>query len=130
MKNSSILCLGKSATNEPKVLDRFSKRFPIIRFNDAKDLENQLSERKVDALYSIRASPKDGLVLTSIPVLVHCVYSMIPARNELVRAGVSKSVAGNDPFVPHMVNIAETNDDYRKLLSIPEAFRKMLIYKN
>lgn len=121
LKNTSILCLGAPAINEPSVLKRFEKRFPIIRFNDAKDLESQLSERKVDALYSIRSNPKDGLTLTSIPLLIHCVYRMTPTGNELVRAGVSKSIAGNDhPFVPHMVNIAETNDDYRKLLSIPE----------
>lgn len=121
LKNTSILCLGNNSVNEPSVLRRFEKRFPIVRFNDAKDLEAKLVEKKVDAIYSIRASPKDGLMLSSIPVLIHCVYNMNPAGNELVRAGVSRSVAGNDhSFVPHMVNIADIRDDYRKILSIPE----------
>jgi len=121
LKNTSILCLGNNSTNEPSVLKRFGKRFPIVRFDDEKDLEKQLLERKTDALYSIRASPKDGLMLSSIPVLIHCVYNMDPPGKELVRAAVSKSVAGPDhPFVPHMVNLVDTNDNYRKILSIPE----------
>lgn len=121
LKNTSILCLGKNSSNDPNVLKRFSNRFPIIIFNDANDLENQLSERKVDALYSIRSNPTNGLTLGSIPLLVHCVYDMFPIGNELVRAGVSKSVAGNNhSFVPHMVTLSETSENFRKLLSIPE----------
>jgi glycosyltransferase involved in cell wall biosynthesis len=120
LRNTSILCLGKDAFNEPSVLKRFEKRFPIIRFSDSQDLEEQLSEKKVNALYSIRSNPKNGIQLTSIPLLVHCVYSINPTGNELVRAGVSRSVSQDEQFVPHMVNLPETSEDYRTLLSIPK----------
>lgn len=121
LKNKSILCLGNESTNEPSVLKRFQSRFSIIKFDNEKDLEAKLLENKVDALYSIRANPKNGLTLLSVPLLVHCVYSMDPSGNELIRAGVSKSISRDEhSFVPHMVNLADTNDNYRKILSIPE----------
>ena len=115
----SILCLDRQAFNEPTVLKLFQARFPIIWFSDPENLERQLLEQRVDALYSIRAGPTTGLSLKRVPLLAHCVYEMEPRGSELMRAGVSPSVAGSGPYVPHMVSLVETNEDYRSLLGIP-----------
>jgi hypothetical protein len=89
----SILCLDRQAFNEPTVLKLFQELIPIIWFADPEDLERQLLDQRVDALYSIRAGPTKGLSLKRIPLLVHCVYEMEPRGSELVRAGVSPSVS-------------------------------------
>jgi hypothetical protein len=119
-----VLCLGNNAHCEPAVLKLFA-RFPVVRFDKETDLEEALLRLRVHALYTIRATPTSGLKLKSIPMLVHAVYNMDPRGGELVCAGVSKSVAeaGNDQaqlFVPHMINIAESAENYRSFLGIPE----------
>lgn len=120
--HKSILCLGKNAFNEPLVLPLFESKFPIVYFENETDLENQLLILKVDALYSIRAGPTTGLSLRTIPMLIHCVYEMEPIGNELIRAGVSPSVSRNlGEFVPHMVSLDDTNEDYRSVLGIPKS---------
>lgn len=118
-----ILCLGKDSYCESRVLKLFVK-FQIVRFDNENDLEPTLLELGVHALYTIRANPTNGLKLKQIPMLVHSVYDMNPRGNELICAGVSQSVANADdrtynPFVPHMINLAESSADYRSLLKIP-----------
>jgi hypothetical protein len=121
--HKSILCLGKSAYCEPSVLKLFAK-FQIVRFENAENLESSLLSLGVHALYTMRATPINGLKLKKIPMLVHAVYNMNPSGNELVCAGVSQSVAeadvrGDKLFVPHMINLAESSANYRSALSIP-----------
>jgi glycosyltransferase involved in cell wall biosynthesis len=121
--HKAILCLGKNAYNEPSVLLKFKKEFDIIiYFTNGEDLENQLIEHKVDACYLIRSGRKQEPMLKTIPMLIHCVYNMSESYG-LVTAGVSKSVAdkfNKKEYVPHMINLYDTNENYRKELKIPE----------
>lgn len=118
-----ILCLGKNSYCEPAVLKLFAI-FRTVRFENEDDLESQLVDLRVDALYTIRASPLNGVKLKKIPMLVHAVYDTNPRGNELVCAAVSQSVAEADEkgpklFVPHMINLADSSADYRSALKIP-----------
>lgn len=123
--HKSIICLEKIAYNEPLVLEKFKKRFNnIIYFNSPDDLESQLLEHNVNALYSIRATPNSGLFMKKIPMLIHCVYCMNKTDDlpGIITAGVSQSIASASKrieYVPHMVSIYDTTEDYRSLLGIP-----------
>jgi len=121
--NKSIICLKNGAFNEPLVLKKFKKRFDtFIYFNDSSDLEKQLSDQKVDALYTIRYGKREEPMLSNIPMLVHAVYDMSDEYG--IMAGVSKSVADKfekKSFVPHIVSLEEDDQNYRKLLGIPES---------
>lgn len=139
-----IICLKFDAFHEPVVLRLFKKRFPIIFFSNSTDLEDKLISNNVNALYTIRSSPTNGLQLNKIPMLIHCVYQM-DKHNGLVCAGISESIAQkstivyepindstkfsnkldkelstiNRSFVPHMINLYNTNNNYRTKLNIP-----------
>lgn len=121
--HKSIICLKTGAYNVPCVLDKFKKRFnSFVYYRDFDDLENKLIEMKVDGMYSIRSNPKNGALFTKIPMFIHCVYDM-ELSPSYICAGVSKSVAdkiGSNSYVPHMIHLEETPDNYRKILNIPE----------
>ncbi len=121
--HKSILCLKNGAYNEPLVLDKFTIRFDsIIKFDNTPDFEEKLLEAKVDALYVIRYGRKEEPMLATIPMLVHCVYDMSD-HHGLVSAGVSKSIVdifNKIEYVPHMVHLYETTEDFRDILRIPK----------
>jgi hypothetical protein len=123
LKHKSIICLGQNSYNEPIVLEKFKQRFnTIISFTNEKDLEKQLTELNVDALYAIRSGQKTYPMLEHIPMLIHCVYDMSDPHG-LVYAGVSKTVAdkyNKKEYVPHMVNLPSVDENFRTILGIPQ----------
>ena len=122
--HKSILCLRNGAYNDPNVLIKFKKRFDtIIMFDNVEHLESELLNHNVHALYTIRSKQSCGIQLRKIPMLIHCVYEVENNNIGLVSAAVSKTVAnkyGSNKFVPHMVNLHDTQDDFRSSLNIPK----------
>ncbi len=123
LNNKSILCLGKDSYNEPKVFKMFKKRFDtIVYFDNGENLESQLVSLKVDALYCIRYGTIKEPIMKKIPMLIHCVFDMSQPHGTIY-AGVSESVAkkfNKELFVPHMIALHDTQEDYRKILNIPK----------
>jgi hypothetical protein len=126
--HKSVICLRNGAYNDPQVLDKFRKVFDtFVWFDSREDLERQLLNLQADALYSIRSGPDSNFILDKIPMLLHCVYSMdsmdgLADNPNLITAAVSKTVAdkyGKTEFVPHMINIPDTQDSLRDELQIP-----------
>jgi hypothetical protein len=90
--HTSIICLHKSAVNEPVVLKKFRKRFKtFVTFESTQDLEQQLVSLRVDALYTIRSGLPEQPMLERIPMLVHAVYDMSqPSRETCARCWGSR----------------------------------------
>lgn len=138
-----ILCIQRGVYNEQSMYNLFNRKFPILLFETEEDLEEKLLIERVDYLYTIRGFVEDGLLISKIPMLFHCVYKYKDERElpekchkESIIASVSESVMANsgfsieenrDKIIPHIVYLddgeglkEEEDGDYREMLGIPE----------
>lgn len=122
--HKSLICLKNNAFSEPNVLEKFKQRFDsFIYYNNTEDLEKQLIDNKVNYFYTIRHGQREEPILKTIPMLVHAVYDMGDPIENTKFAAISRSVAEKfqkKEFVPHMINIYETDQDFRHMLNIPK----------
>lgn len=135
LNNLSFIVSPKNSSQpvDENVLRKFSERFNIFLYDSIEDLEKICQREKADAIYFIKYGTNDGLVLKSIPSLIHCVFTT-KEKHGTVYAGVSESVSSlnsepgdkvgtsvNHPFVNHIVNLPNNiTENYRKFLDIPE----------
>jgi len=127
LKNTSIVVLPRiqSQPENPSVKEKFGREFEIFYYDSLTHLEEICKRESVDVLYTIKYGTDDGLILKSIPVLVHCVFTTEQPHGTIY-AGVSQSVSKKNthlqkeiPFVNHMVYLPDIKTDFRKDLDIP-----------
>jgi len=73
---------------------------------------------KLDALYHIKSGVKDGFS-PGLPYLVHSVFDNEPHGTIYATISPWMGERYNLPFVPHIVEIFQTDDDLRNELGIP-----------
>jgi hypothetical protein len=110
-------------TNE-HVLKKFKRNFAIIPHTCLADLERIIDNEQIDVMYSIKSGHRDHIVTDKTKTCVHAVFPNNPLeKHGDVYAYVSKWLSdhcskGTIPYVPHMVNLPECDDDYRRQLNI------------
>ncbi len=136
LNNLSII-ISPKITSQPaddNVLKKFSDKFEIFTYDNLEECESICKREKVNAIYFIKYGTLDSLVLSSIPSLIHCVFTTKECHGKIY-AGVSESVSrlqetpgsfslSNEckyPYVNHVVTLPDNvTKNYRKGLKIPE----------
>lgn len=103
---------------------KFKKRFPNVLYYDKTSLDDLIEQNNIDVLYVIKSGGRnDGLFTTKCKCVVHCVFELNEPHGQ-VYAGISQTLNDiwktNYPVVPHMIDVADTNENLRKELGIPE----------
>jgi hypothetical protein len=78
----------------------------------------------IDVLYAIKGGDKDNVISSNIKTCVHVVFQCFEPHGD-VYAYISewlsnKMTQKKFPFVPHMINLPEVDDNLRKELNIPD----------
>jgi hypothetical protein len=96
-------------------LQRFSQIIPIDIFRQAPS--------GVDVMYHIKSGYDDGIrAPEGVNYGVHAVFNIEPHGDRY--AGISSWLAADRvPFVPHIIKLADTQEDLRKEFSIPKKAR-------
>ena len=112
-------------TNDQKVIQKFKQKFEVFGYSDFTDINTFIQNTQSDIYYAIKAGEHDGKHPLNIKTCVHAVF---PCSSEHIHGDVyafvspwlSQHCSNNiTPFVPHMVNLPNTNEHYRVQLSIP-----------
>jgi hypothetical protein len=57
------------------VLKRFTDRFDVLLYENKSELDNYIADNCIELFYQISSGDKEEILVTSIPVFVHCVFS-------------------------------------------------------
>jgi|TARA_B100001250_G_scaffold183495_2_gene157944 hypothetical protein len=120
---SIIMYFGNHNSNVPEVLDKFKKEFTLRPYNNwQQEADNILKEENCDILYMIKAGEWDGKISKYCKNSIHCVFNTQYKHGD-VYATIAPWVNGNNgkyPFVPHMINLPNSDKNMRKELNIPD----------
>jgi hypothetical protein len=123
LKNESIIIYQNNhyVTNK-NMENKFRKRFKCLTYNNFGEVDNILENENVDAFYIIKYGNYDGLISKKYPNLIHSVFVSEPHGN--IYAYVSKHMQlkfnNNIPYVPHMIDLPNINENLREQLKIPQ----------
>lgn len=124
--NESVIVYNKTLpTNHPLGIEKFSKRFEVISYEDFAEVDPIITKNNIDLFYAIKNGDNDGIISKECKTVVHSVFKHYEPHGD-VYAYVSEWLAeemtqGKCPFVPHMVNFYEnTEEDLRNELNIPK----------
>jgi len=126
LNNKSIIITDQKQQSDEIAFQWFSKRFPVIKYDTRKSLNDILIREKINILYVIKYGTNDGVGnhdISNVKTVIHCVFDMSEPHGD-VYAGVSQSLAkkyGSQLYVPHIVSTIPTpGSDMRSELGIPQ----------
>ena len=125
LHNESIILYNKgSKANFPKAIDRFKKHFKVLSYSDISELDGIVEQEKASLFYVIKSGKNDGVIVTRCKTVVHTVFKHFDPHGD-VYAYVSKWLTqkmtkGKYPYVPHMIHVADSDNDLRSKLGIPK----------
>jgi hypothetical protein len=123
--NQSIIVTKRNVkNNNEKIIEKFSKCFNILFYDNFSEVEKLLDENNVDVFYAIKSGEYDGIISKGRKTVIHAVFKAFQPHGK-VYAYVSEWLAkqmnyGLNPWVPHMVDLPPCTDDLRNKLNIPK----------
>lgn len=129
---SVIIYPVNSPDNVSNIVTKFKNQFNVIEYktmysnhnhhNDMKYIDELLRLNQCDAIYSIKYGINDGLVSSECKTLSHAVFDISqPHGNKFASISKWLSSTSNDniPYVPHMINLPDYDENIREYLGIP-----------
>lgn len=106
-------------------LDKFKKEFDVFLYDSVQDIQKLIDNKNINNFYSIKFGVYDDLVFKNCRNLAHAVFFCHFCHyHGDVYAFVSEYMSifkdTKIPFVPHMINLPECNEDLRSELNIPK----------
>ena len=114
-----VIITSRPKTTRP--MDIF-EQFGYHLYDDPSELPSIIDREKIDVLYMLKAGNHDPVTPTNVKTAVHCVFEMREEHGS-VYAGVSQWLAEHFQkplWVPHIVNIAKTDETLHTELGIPK----------
>ena len=106
--------------NEQAVIDELEKEFEVVGYR-AGDLEKKIDDNHVDLAYFINSGQIESLP-TNCKTAVHAVFQFNQPHGDryaYISEWLSQKMSGGTiPFVPHIVQLPNTTDNYRGAFNI------------
>jgi len=106
--------------NEQAVIDELEKEFEVVGYR-AGDLEKKIEELHIDLAYFINSGQTESLP-TNCKTAVHAVFQFNQPHGDryaYISEWLSQKMSdGNIPFVPHIVQLPDTTENYRGAFNI------------
>ena len=105
-------------------LEKFNKEFEVILYENLIEVQNLIDNRNINNFYAIKFGLLDDLIFKNCKNLIHAVFFCHHGQyHGQVYAFVSEYMSlfkdNKIPFVPHMINLPDIDEDLRQKLSIP-----------
>ena len=124
--NESIIMYdGNDHRNVKEVIEKFSKEFQLHPYTNWKSEANNILKREnCDILYMIKAGGWDGKIAANevCKTVIHCVFQCNSPHGDIY-ASIAPWVDYNNgrfPFVPHIINLPNHNENMKEELNIPQ----------
>ncbi len=123
--NESIIAYNSSIPYEKDVgteddsLNFIKSNFEVRSYSTKEELEKICSD--VDVAYFIKYGFNDGETPTNVRTAVHAVFQAKEPHGDryaYISEWLSKTMGGDVPFVPHIVDLPQPNGDYRERFGI------------
>jgi hypothetical protein len=114
--NKSIICVPQHS-NDLSALNKFRQKFSVFLY---KNLE-ELFTIKHDIFYSIKYGHNDGIINPNVKSCVHVVFPCEDPHGNVyayVSKWLSENMGNRHPYVPHMINLPDLNENFRDKLNI------------
>jgi glycosyltransferase involved in cell wall biosynthesis len=120
-----VICFDLNYPSVPGVLDKFTKEFKVVGYHTPEQLQQGVKQEQPDYFYAIKYGIRDYVIANGPKNLIHSVFNVDSAHvHGDIYAVVSEwqSLKSNRhlPFVPHMLNLSDTDEDLRIELGIPK----------
>lgn len=125
--NESLVLYRKQSSLDQAVFKKFSKQFKLFAYESQKELDQLIEREKIDLTYFIKSGERDDAVCKSSPTLIHAVFPQKPKefhgdKYAFVSQWLSKEYSNNKiPFVPHMIELPNSEANLRTHLNISES---------
>jgi glycosyltransferase involved in cell wall biosynthesis len=113
----------RQENSNPQAVQRFKDHFEIFHYESFNEVEKYICKKSIDAFYAIKYGYNDGILSSNTKNLMHSVFCK---HTEYVHgeryAVVSEwqSLFNSIPYVPHILNLHETDETLREYLNIPK----------
>lgn len=124
--NESVIMYNKNLeTNHPLGVEKFSKRFEVIGYDQFEEVDRYISKNSVDLFYAIKNGNPDIVDTKECKSCIHNIFKFYHPHGDVysyVSEWLSNEMTGGkSPFVPHMVNFEkEISEDLKSELNIPK----------
>lgn len=129
--NESVICWDaeqpylQDITTEPEVVRTLEKNYNVIGHKGLGDLQTIIDRENIDVAYFLRYGGK-SFIPNNCRTVVHTIFQVCEPHGDryaYISEWLSKTMNArcgtSIPYVPHMVNLPNPNDNYREILSIP-----------
>jgi hypothetical protein len=114
--NKSIIVSLKDSSL--KSFDKFKNRFEVILLDNVKDIQ----QIQCDYFYNLKYGHNDHVLHPEAKNLIHVVFPAFEPHGDVyayISEWLTKEVTdGKFPYVPHIVNLPNIQDDYKDFLNI------------
>lgn len=112
-------------TNSSDTIEKFKNEFEVVSYENFKEVKKLIDDRSIEYFYCIKSGEKDGFLVDNCKNLIHSVFCTDSSQiHGDIYATVSEwqsSLTENKiPYVPHMINLPDIDDDIRKEFNIPK----------
>lgn len=113
----------------PDVIDSLSKRFEVISIAHDENLSRNMDSlaSKYDAVYSLRSGHDESPKILSVPFMIHAAFSNYTDQctrfayvSKYLSNQVNVNSGKNIPYVPHILDLPQSDGNIRKSLNISE----------
>ena len=125
--NESTIFYRQNGSVNQTVFDKFAKHFKMIPHDGQKQLNLLIEREHIDLAYFIKSGKRDDAICETAPSLIHAVFPTQPQefhgdKYAFVSEWLSREYSNNQiPFVPHMINLPEHDENLRSELAIHES---------
>lgn len=133
--NSIIICFTPEAQqrigwpNIRESYEKFKSRFLVLEINDISDMKQLISDYSIDIFYTMTHGGPDIYqfenkdIWNQCKTIKHCVFNtrcLDADYNWTIGQCLNENNNTNIPLLPHMVNLANCDEDLRDELHIPQ----------
>jgi len=107
-------------------IENFEKQFKTIGYKLFDEVDNFIEKNGIDYFYAIKYGNKDGIEVSNAKNLIHSVFcsdtnEVHGDRYAFISEWMTQKTDYKIPFVPHMINLPDHDQNYRKDFGIPES---------
>ena len=122
--NVSVVATKRAGNHHPGVMEKFTKQFKVIFYDDLAELEQFAIDDKIDIFYAIKSGENDGVILQNAKNCIHAVFKHRDFHGDVyayVSEWLSKEMTGGQkPYVPHIIDLPKVDGNLRLQLGIPD----------
>jgi glycosyltransferase involved in cell wall biosynthesis len=115
--------------NDNRIINKFKQEFEVFGYNNFSEVDQYIKSNNIDAVYLIKSGNPDGKVSKLVPNYIHAVFPINTQdihgeKYSFVSSWLSEDFFSRSgkkvPHVPHMLNLPDSEQNYRKALKIDE----------